>query len=160
MFSRTRILTPLGKMHAVLEGEVLHYLGFEEEKIPAVPGEAKFLRRELEEYFSGDLREFKTPLCMMGSPFQIQVWNALQKIPFGKTWSYKEVAAQIQNPKACRAVGLANGANPFAIIVPCHRVIQADGSLGGYNAGLQRKEWLLNHEKRYTVHLSTIARRP
>ncbi len=148
MLHRVEIATPLGMMYAVLEGEALHYLGFEEEKIPAVPGEAPFLRLELEKYFRGDLKEFKTPLCMTGSFFQLQVWNALQRIPFGKTRSYQEIAREIKNPQSCRAVGLANGANPFAIIVPCHRVIRADGSLGGYNAGLKRKEWLLNHEKK------------
>jgi O-6-methylguanine DNA methyltransferase len=148
MFKRAEIETPLGTMYAFFKGGFLHYLGFEEEWISATPGEAPLLSQELDLYFKGGLREFKTPLRMTGTPFQIQVWNALRNIPFGETCSYKEVASMIQNPKACRAVGLANGSNPFAIIVPCHRVIQADGSLGGYSSGLERKKWLLNHEKK------------
>lgn len=149
MLESSRIDTPLGTMYAVLDGETLHYLGFEEKTLPALPGSAKLLRRELKQYFEGDFFcAFTTPLCMTGSPFQIRVWDTLREIPFGKTRSYKEVASAIQNPNACRAVGHANGANPFAIIVPCHRVIQADGSLGGYSAGLWRKQWLLNHEKK------------
>jgi AraC family transcriptional regulator, regulatory protein of adaptative response / methylated-DNA-[protein]-cysteine methyltransferase len=149
MFKFKMIETPLGKMYAVADDQTLHYLGFEEGDFVTTLGITKpleMIQEELNQYFFGNLTAFQTPLYFQGSPFQIDVWNALRTIPFGKTKSYKEVASMIQNPKACRAVGLANGKNPFVIIVPCHRVIQADGSLGGYSAGLYRKKWLLEHE--------------
>lgn len=142
--------TPLGPMLAVGDDQFLHFLGFfNEKKIRFVNGitePIQRIRQELKAYFSGDLKTFQTPICIEGSPFQKQVWMQLQNIPFGKTKSYKEVAGSIQNPLACRAVGHANSANQFIILIPCHRVIQADGSLGGYSAGLERKKWLLNHE--------------
>lgn len=83
---------------------------------------------------------------MVGTPFQIQVWRALQEIPFGKTWSYKELAIHLGDAKKVRAVGMANNKNPLSILVPCHRVIGADGKLVGYASGLERKRWLLDHE--------------
>ena len=120
-------------------------------KTEVCPGMTKpmaSIQRELDAYFKGNSQEFKTPLCIRGSFFQTQVWEELRRIPFGKTKSYQEIACAIDNPLACRAVGLANGANPFVIVIPCHRVIQANGSLGGYSAGLHRKIWLLNHERK------------
>jgi methylated-DNA-[protein]-cysteine S-methyltransferase len=102
--------------------------------------------RQLKEYFAGTRSEFDLPLKMIGSEFQQQVWRELTKIPFGQTWSYGQLAKRIGNPNGSRAVGLANGRNPIAIIVPCHRVIGADGSLTGFGGGLERKEWLLTHE--------------
>ncbi len=102
--------------------------------------------RQLKEYFAGTRREFDLPLKMQGSEFQQRVWRELTKIPFGKTWSYGQLAKRIGNPNGSRAVGLANGRNPIAIIVPCHRVIGANGSLTGFGGGLERKEWLLTHE--------------
>jgi methylated-DNA-[protein]-cysteine S-methyltransferase len=102
--------------------------------------------RQLEEYFAGNRRDFDLPLCLNGTEFQQRVWRALTEIPFGDTWSYGELAKWIGNPSASRAVGLANGRNPISILVPCHRVIGADGSLTGYGGGLQRKQWLLAHE--------------
>lgn len=110
--------------------------------------------RQLEEYFSGKRRQFDLPLHMHGTDFQRQVWNALTEIPFGETRTYGELARQIGNPAACRAVGLANGRNPIAVIVPCHRVIGADGSLTGFGGGLPRKAWLLRHET--SGHLRTL----
>jgi methylated-DNA-[protein]-cysteine S-methyltransferase len=101
---------------------------------------------QLKEYFTGTRREFDLPLKMEGSEFQQRVWRELTKIPFGITWSYGQLAKRIGNPNGSRAVGLANGRNPIAIIVPCHRVIGADGSLTGFGGGLDRKEWLLTHE--------------
>jgi methylated-DNA-[protein]-cysteine S-methyltransferase len=86
------------------------------------------------------------PLRLEGTPFQQRVWESLTEIPYGETWSYGELAKRIGNPNASRAVGLANGSNPIAILVPCHRVIGADGSLTGYGGGLDRKRWLLSHE--------------
>ena len=101
----------------------------------------------LEDYFAGNPGAFDSlPLDPQGTPFQLRVWQELRKIPWGETISYKELAARAGNPQACRAVGQANGANPLPLIVPCHRVIAADGSLGGYSSGLHRKRWLLEHE--------------
>jgi methylated-DNA-[protein]-cysteine S-methyltransferase len=102
--------------------------------------------RQLEEYFCGQRSQFDLPLRMAGTEFQQRVWRELTQIPFGETWSYGQLAKRIGSPNGSRAVGLANGANPIAIIVPCHRVIGADGSLTGFGGGLPRKEWLLAHE--------------
>jgi methylated-DNA-[protein]-cysteine S-methyltransferase len=102
--------------------------------------------RQLEEYFAGKRREFDVPLRLSGTAFQQRVWQALTEIPYGETLSYGDLARRIGNPNASRAVGLANGRNPISILVPCHRVIGADGSLTGYGGGLERKQWLLAHE--------------
>ena len=104
-------------------------------------------RRQLQAYFAGQLREFSVPLAPSGTTFQQQVWQQLRLIPYAATWSYGELARRVGNPKASRAVGLANGKNPLSIIVPCHRVIGANGSLVGYGGGLERKVLLLNLEK-------------
>jgi methylated-DNA-[protein]-cysteine S-methyltransferase len=100
----------------------------------------------LDAYFAGTLTDFDLPLAMHGTEFQRRVWASLREIPYGETISYGELARWVGNPKASRAVGLANGRNPVAIVVPCHRVIGADGSLTGYGGGLDRKVWLLEHE--------------
>ena len=104
-------------------------------------------RKQLAEYFSGRRTSFTVPLDLRGTEFQIESWKALEQIPYGKTISYGEQAQSIGNPKACRAVGSANGKNPIPIIVPCHRVVSADGSLGGYALGLKMKKQLLNLEE-------------
>jgi methylated-DNA-[protein]-cysteine S-methyltransferase len=106
-------------------------------------GEAK---EQLSAYFAGTLTEFDLPLQMQGTPFQQSVWEALKTIPYGTTVSYGELAQQLGQPKASRAVGLANGRNPISIVVPCHRVIGGNGKLTGYGGGVERKQWLLNHE--------------
>ena len=111
----------------------------------------KQAKGELSEYFAGDRTTFSTPLDLKGTPFQVKVWNLLFRIPYGKTTSYGAIAQQIASPKASRAVGMANGRNPVPIIVPCHRVIGANGSLTGYAGGLAIKEWLLNHEKKSSL---------
>jgi len=103
-------------------------------------------RTQLAEYFAGTRTEFDLPLKPVGSEFQLRCWAALSEIPFGRTASYGEQAARIGRPTASRAVGLANGQNPISIIVPCHRVVGADGSLTGYGGGLDAKRWLLSHE--------------
>lgn len=103
-------------------------------------------RRQLTEYFAGERTDFDLPLAPEGTEFQRRVWNELTRIGFGETLSYGELATRIGNPNASRAVGLANGKNPISIIVPCHRVIGADGKLTGYGGGLPNKEILLNHE--------------
>ena len=107
-------------------------------------------KRQLDEYFQGNRKSFDLPLAPSGTQFQQKVWNALCTIPYGETRSYKEIAAQIQNPKGCRAVGMANNRNPIMIIIPCHRVIGSNGSLVGYAGGLDIKQWLLAHEKRFS----------
>jgi methylated-DNA-[protein]-cysteine S-methyltransferase len=99
-------------------------------------------------YFDGDLHAIDDlPIVLRGTDFQRRVWSALRQIPCGETWSYGQLARYIGNPAAVRAVGLANGANPIGIVVPCHRVIGADGSLTGYGGGIERKRWLLAHER-------------
>lgn len=107
-------------------------------------------RRQLDEYFAGERQQFSLKLAAQGTAFQQQVWAALCRIPFGETRSYGEQARSIHKEKAVRAVGLANGRNPIAIVVPCHRVIGAKGSLTGYAGGLERKQWLLAHEARHS----------
>jgi methylated-DNA-[protein]-cysteine S-methyltransferase len=101
---------------------------------------------QLRAYFAGELHAFDVPLAPHGTPFQRRVWRALRDIPFGSTESYGALARRIDAPGAARAVGLANGHNPIGIIVPCHRVIGANGSLTGYGGGIERKRWLLAHE--------------
>lgn len=101
---------------------------------------------QLYAYFTGELHEFDLPLKATGTPFQEMVWQALTSIPYGKTVSYKDIAEHVHLPKAARAVGMANGRNPISIIIPCHRVIGANGKLTGYGGGIHRKEWLLGHE--------------
>ena len=114
-------------------------------------GEAGPLRKafeQLEAYFAGSLKQFELPLDTGGTPFQRRVWTELQKIPYGQTISYGELASRIGNPKASRAVGLANGQNPISIIIPCHRVIGSNGSLTGFGGGLTVKRFLLDLESR------------
>ena len=116
----------------------------------ADPQAKKFLAQaetEVTEYLNGERKNFNVKLEIIGTDFQKQVWQQLQKIPFGKSVSYKELAENINNPKAVRAVGTANGRNNFCIIIPCHRVIAADGTLGGYSGGIPFKKKLLNLEK-------------
>ena len=106
------------------------------------------VRRQLDAYFGGSLRCFELPLDLEGTPFQRQVWQQLLSVDYGQTASYQDIAVAIDNPKAVRAVGAANGRNPVSIIVPCHRIIGSGGraKLTGYGGGLWRKEWLLRHE--------------
>jgi methylated-DNA-[protein]-cysteine S-methyltransferase len=111
------------------------------------PASFREVAAQLEAYFAGDLKEFTVPLAPSGTPFQLAVWTELTKIPYGSTVSYGDIARALsKRPVAARAVGLANGANPISVIVPCHRVIGSDGSLTGYGGGLDRKELLLRLE--------------
>jgi len=103
-------------------------------------------REQLDAYFAGELEEFDLPLALDGTPFQFRVWEELARIPFAETISYKELALRLGDLKLVRAVGTANGRNPVSIVIPCHRVIGADGTLVGYGGGLDRKRWLLDHE--------------
>jgi len=119
-------------------------------KCAIVPGENEFIKQakyELAEYFSGRLTKFRVPLDFPGTEFQQKVWSQLLKIPYGETISYKELARRTGDRKASRAVGSANGMNRIGVIIPCHRVVNKDGKLGGYGGGLWRKQWLLDMEK-------------
>ena len=127
----------------------VHFVEKKSDPDPAIPVTLKDCCRQLYEYFAGDRKEFSIKLQLEGTNFQKKVWNQLMKIPYGRTASYKDIAAAIKNEKAVRAVGSANGRNNIAIIIPCHRVIAHDGTLGGYGGGLWKKEWLLDHEKKY-----------
>ncbi len=165
--------TPLGPMLAIADEQALCLLEFvdrrglereverlrQKTKSAIIPGRTNpinLIEKELSEYFCGTLIEFKTPLSLLGSPFQKRVWEELKKIPPGETRSYSEIADAVGKPSAYRAVAQANGANQLAIVIPCHRVINRNGELGGYGGGLTRKKWLLKHEKKETQHdLST-----
>ncbi len=107
------------------------------------------IKSELKKYFKGDLKRFKTPLANVGTPFQKQVWSELKKIPYAETRSYYDIAILCAKPTAFRAVANANGKNQFAVVIPCHRVINHNGKLGGYGGGLERKKWLIEHEKNH-----------
>ena len=157
--------TPIGVMLAVADAQVLHLLEFFDR--PALANELQNLQKssgssigfgrfapidqieaELQRYFAGEAVHFATPLAMSASPFTRTVWQALRAIPLGTTCSYAEVARQVGSPSAVRAVARANAANQISIVIACHRVIGADGSLTGYGGGLWRKRWLLEHERR------------
>jgi methylated-DNA-[protein]-cysteine S-methyltransferase len=127
----------------------VHFVDKKIDPDPAIPLPIKECVRELYEYFVGERKEFSVKLQLEGTDFQKKVWNQLMKIPYGETASYKDIAVAIRNKMAVRAVGGANGRNNIAIIIPCHRVIAHDGTLGGYGGGLEKKEWLLNHEKKH-----------
>jgi len=160
-----RIATPLGPMLAVADDRGLVLCEFHDR--PMLPTQLKRIsyicgekptdgmhpilaqtQQELNEYFFGHRETFTIPLLLEGRPFQSSVWRELLRIPFGKTTSYDEIATRVDRPGAARAVGRANGDNRIAIIVPCHRVINADGTMSGYGGGRHRKRWLLAHEKR------------
>ena len=160
------IATPLGSMLAVASEHAVCFLAFTDCKnfereverlqqalnarIISGPSEVLILlERELQEYFAGSLQVFTIPLQRAGTPFQERVWQALQKIPYGATCSYAQLAKAVGNPTACRAVALANSVNRIALVIPCHRVINADGKLGGYAGSVARKQWLIEHEKKY-----------
>ncbi len=145
--------SPVGPLTLISDGQALRHCEFENPRYPheqAPPGEDEIIRnarRQLDAYFAGKLRRFDLPLAPRGTPFQQRVWAALLNIPYGATRSYGQQAAVIGSPKAVRAVGLANGRNPIAIIIPCHRVIGANGSLTGYGGGMARKQLLLDLER-------------
>jgi len=127
----------------------VHFVDKKVDPDPAIPLPLKECCQQLYEYFVGSRKEFALKLQLEGTEFQKKVWNQLMKIPYGETQSYKDVARAVDNERAFRAVGNANGRNSIAIIIPCHRVVAHDGTLGGYGGGLWRKEWLLDHEKKH-----------
>lgn len=150
----TILSTPIGPLTIVGDEGRLASIGFPAGR-NAVPLDAAWRRADgafvhvatqLAEYFAGTRRTFDLPLAPHGTLFQQRVWSALQTIPWGTTWSYRQLALAIGNERAVRAVGLANGANPLPIVIPCHRVIGSDGSLTGFGGGLPTKAWLLTHE--------------
>jgi len=165
-----RIPTPLGEMYAVAGDDGIVLLDFKTrdnfdveikrlvgrlalhgQPAVIVPGRhphLDLLRSELAEYFAGDRREFTVTVAAHGTDFERRAWQFLQTIPFGQTRSYGQQAAALGTPSAARAVGRANGANFIGIVIPCHRVIGAGGSLTGYGGGIDRKRWLLDHEKK------------
>ncbi len=147
--------TMIGTIYLVASEKGLKSVLFSKQSVPIlaklslsneVENNLSIAATQLEEYLKGKRKIFELKLDVQGTPFQRQVWNELANIPFGKTLSYKDIAKNIDNPKAVRAVGTANGRNPICIIVPCHRVIAANGTLGGYIAGLSVKKKLLDLE--------------
>ncbi|MGH8530155.1 MAG: methylated-DNA--[protein]-cysteine S-methyltransferase [Nevskiales bacterium] len=150
------IASPIGELLVTGDGKALTRLYMQTQKYGCQPQSNwrrddalfKLARAQLGAYFAGQLRKFDLPLAPAGTEFQRTVWQALLDIPYGRTESYGTVARRIGAPKAPRAIGLANGHNPISIIIPCHRVIGADGSLTGYGGGIERKRWLLAHEAR------------
>ena len=161
-----RIDTPLGAMIAVADDRGLRLLEFIDRRATerelsvlrkrlrtnVVPGDHRYLtavRQQLSDYFSGKSLEFDIPLAPVGSEFQLRAWKILQSIPVGETRSYSWMAKRLGDENARRAVGRANGTNMICIVIPCHRVIRADGTLCGYGGGLWRKKWLLDHERRF-----------
>jgi methylated-DNA-[protein]-cysteine S-methyltransferase len=146
--------SPIGCLELTADDKALKSLGFLNKT--ACESESKTVSnaviqqtcKQLDEYFAGKRKVFELPLCPEGTPFQQKVWEALLQIPYGETISYAQLAQSIDNPKACRAVGSANGKNPIAIIIPCHRVINAGGKLGGYSYGLEIKKRLLDLEQK------------
>ena len=161
MLTSAYIDTPLGKMIAIADDSALYFLDFVEGgkdqlsqfkktvKAPIVEGHSSviaLLETELDQYFKGTLQRFTVPVAFQGTPFQTAAWDALCKIPYGQTRSYKQQAIVVGNERAFRAVAHANSLNPITIVVPCHRIINANGLLGGYRGGLDRKKWLLKHE--------------
>ena len=150
--------SPIGPLFLVTNGETLNglYMGDSKRRITIQPdwildptlGPLPNTIEQVEAYFRGELQRFSLPLAPTGTTFQQRVWEALMSIPYAATRSYQQLAEQVGNPAAVRAVGAANGSNPLAIILPCHRVIGADGSLTGYGGGLDRKAALLAFERK------------
>ena len=147
MFSET-MNTPIGTLLIQASAQGITHVDFIDSETPANRPDAltTACRQQLQAYFDGKRKIFELPLDQQGTAFQKSVWNSLLKIQFGQAVSYRDIADMVNNRKAVRAVGAANGKNPIAIIVPCHRVIGADRTLTGYAGGLQRKAWLLEHE--------------
>lgn len=158
------ITTPLGQMLAIADNNFLYLLEFISQKNLSralISLQKKFtitegknalltnLENELEKYFKGSLKKFQTPIEFLGTEFQKIAWQNLQQINYGQTKSYLEQARALGKNSAYRAVANANAANKIAIIIPCHRVINSNGKLGGYAGGINKKQWLLDHEKKY-----------
>lgn len=156
--------SPLGKILAISDATRLYLLAFTDQKgldrtinrilkqnnahlAPGTTPPLMSITSELKDYFAGTLTTFTTSIALSGTPFQHRVWQELATINYGQTRSYKEIATALDKPQAYRAVAQANARNNFAIIIPCHRVIASNGNISGYNGGIERKQWLLHHEK-------------
>jgi methylated-DNA-[protein]-cysteine S-methyltransferase len=157
--------SPIDDLLLVSDGDALTRLSMErtrsrspvEAEWKRDPGPFREVVRQLRAYFEGELRQFNLPMKLPGTEFQRVVWAALQALRLGERISYGELARRIGRPAASRAVGLANARNPIGIIVPCHRVIGAGGTLGGYGGGLGRKQWLLEHEASVVAHSRSLG---
>ena len=149
---RAFLKTPIGYLELLGSSKGLQRINFLDfsVKIHRIPSCLNEAVNQLEEYFYGRLNEFSVPLDFVGTSFQLKVWEELQKIPYGSTVSYLEIAQRLGNTNTFRAVGGANANNPLPIIVPCHRVIGSNGKLVGYAGGLKRKKWLLEHENAFS----------
>jgi methylated-DNA-[protein]-cysteine S-methyltransferase len=158
--------SPAGCIRIKISGNFIHEITFiekdEEQTTPSIilsaEGKAIFKKCtiQLDEYFSGQRKNFELPTRQDGTEFQQKVWEELMKIPYGKTITYLQLAQRLGNVKSIRAAASANGRNQLCIVVPCHRVIGSDGSLTGYGGGLPRKKWLLNHENKYANGVSVL----
>lgn len=165
VLKESKIKTSIGEMMAIADQDFLYLLEFTDSsnvkrkierlknKLNCIiePGQTSSIssiENELSLYFSVGLQKFDTPIYMMGTDFQQLAWQKLRAIPYAETRSYKQQADLLKNPKAVRAIANANAANQLAIIIPCHRVIQNDGKIGGYAGGAERKKWLLEHERK------------
>lgn len=160
--TRTTVDSPVGPLALVSDGEHLTGVFFQEHRhAPADLGDVVPLEQappvvraaaaQLEEYFRGDRQDFDLPVAATGTDFQQRVWALLRTIPYGRTWSYGQLAVALGQPGAARAVGLANGRNPVSIVVPCHRVVGSTGSITGYGGGVARKQQLLDLERGATL---------
>ena len=166
----TRIPSPVGDLLGVADRGALVELSFDagralarrqktaSEPLREAPSEFSRVRKQLAAYFAGELRDFDLPLAPVGAPFEQRVWRVLQTIPYGTTTSYGTIARGLGAPNAARAVGAANGRNPIAIVIPCHRVIGSTGGLTGYGGGLARKRLLLDLESRHSGLFETIPK--
>ncbi|MEG0156111.1 MAG: methylated-DNA--[protein]-cysteine S-methyltransferase [Anaerovoracaceae bacterium] len=140
----SHLLSPIGLIRITSDDLAITGIEFVSKSTKDTPGPLTTMAvHQLLEYFEGKRKTFSLPLAYGGTRFQHQVWDALATIPYGEAVSYAQVARKLRNPKACRAVGTANGKNPISIVLPCHRVIAADGTLGGYTGGLAKKRFLL-----------------
>lgn len=148
---KTYYESPIGTLEIVGTEEAILSILFVEEKEDAedIPDILNECCNQIDEYFKGKRKEFTLNMAFGGTEFQRKVWNSLTRIPYGKTVTYRDIAETVGNTKAVRAVGSANSKNLLSIVVPCHRVIGSDGTLTGYAGGLWRKEWLINHEKKF-----------
>jgi methylated-DNA-[protein]-cysteine S-methyltransferase len=155
MQGRAYYSSPVGHLVIESQNDKITLLNFlKTEKLEEMPSPViEQCVRELDEYFYQGRKFFTVDLAPQGSTFQLKVWNELLTIPYGKTMSYEDLAIRVGDIKSIRAVGLANGQNPIAIIIPCHRVIGKNGDLGGYGGGLENKTWLLQHEGAFSEQL-------
>jgi len=142
--------TPIGNIWIVEDSNYIVKINYKIDIHDMEKKETELIKKtfqQLMDYFAGKRRSFDIPIKLTGTKFQMQVWEALQTIPYGETWSYKHLAETVGNPKGCRAVGLANNRNPISIIVPCHRVVGIKGDLVGYAGGIDTKKYLLDIEQ-------------